>query len=135
MKFIHMADMHFDRPFVNLSDRDILGDLRRLEQRKVFKKIIEYIKQNKIEFLFMAGDIYEHTYVKKTTIEFINNLFKEIPETKIFISPGNHDPKIKNSYYNKFNWNGNVHIFSHEIERIEFPEVGDSNQKLFFSLR
>lgn len=123
MRFIHMADMHFDRPFVNLSDRDILGDLRRLEQRKVFKKIIEYIKQNKIEFLFMAGDIYEHTYVKKETIEFMNNLFKEIPETKIFISPGNHDPKIKNSYYNKFNWNENVHIFSHEIERIELPEV------------
>ena len=40
MKFVHIADMHFDSPFVKLSDKDILGDLRRLEQRKVFKKII-----------------------------------------------------------------------------------------------
>ena len=37
MKFIHMADMHFDSPFVNLSQIDTLGDLKRLEQRKAFK--------------------------------------------------------------------------------------------------
>ena len=46
MKFVHIADMHFDSPFVNLSDKGIMGDLRRLEQRKVFKKIIEFIKEN-----------------------------------------------------------------------------------------
>ena len=48
MKFVHIADMHFDSPFVKLSDKDILGDLRRLEQRKVFKKIIEYIFSDKV---------------------------------------------------------------------------------------
>jgi len=38
MKFIHIADMHFDSPFVNLSEKELLGDKRRLEQRKIFKK-------------------------------------------------------------------------------------------------
>lgn len=123
MKFVHIADIHFDRPFVNLSDKDILGDLRRLEQRKVFKKMIEYIKQNNVEYLFISGDLYEHKYVKLSTIEYINNLFKEIPHTKIFISPGNHDPYIKNSYYNKFNWNENVTIFSNKIQKIQNEEV------------
>ena len=123
MKFIHMADMHFDSSFVNLSDKDIMGDLRRLEQRKAFRKVIEYIKENEIKYFFISGDFYEHKYIKKSTIEYINNLFKEIPETKIFIAPGNHDPKIKNSYYNKFEWNENVHIFGSKIETIEFPEV------------
>ena len=123
MKFIHIADMHFDSPFVNLSDKDIMGDLRRLEQRKAFKKVIEYIKENDIKYLFISGDLYEHKYVKKFTIEYINNLFKEIPETKILISPGNHDPKIKNSYYNKFEWNDNVKIFGSKIEKVELPEV------------
>lgn len=123
MKFVHIADMHFDSPFVNLSDKDIMGDLRRLEQRKAFKKVIEYIKENDIKYLFISGDLYEHKYVKKSTIEYINNLFKEIPETKILISPGNHDPKIKNSYYNKFEWNDNVKIFGSKIEKVELPEV------------
>lgn len=123
MKFVHIADMHFDSPFVNLSDKDIMGDLRRLEQRKIFKKVIEYIKENNIEFLFISGDLYEHKYVKKSTIEYINNLFREIPETQIFITPGNHDPKIKNSYYNKFDWNENVKIFGSKIEKIELQDA------------
>ena len=123
MKFVHIADMHFDSPFINLSDKENLGEKRRLEQRKVFKKVIEYIKENEIKYLFISGDFYEHNYVKKTTIEYINNLFKEIPNTRIFISPGNHDPYIKNSYYNKFNWNENVKIFNSEIEKIETEEA------------
>ena len=112
MKFVHIADIHFDSPFVNLSDRESLGDIKRLEQRKVFKKVIEYIKENYIDFLFIAGDLYEHQYIRKSTIEYINELFKEIPNTKIYIAPGNHDPYIKNSYYNQFKWNDNVYIFS-----------------------
>ena len=123
MKFVHIADMHFDSPFVKLSDKDILGDLRRLEQRKVFKKIIEYIKNNNIKYFFISGDLYEHKYVRQSTIEYINKLFKEIPETKIFIAPGNHDPYLKNSYYNKFNQNENVKIFNSEIKKIELPEA------------
>lgn len=123
MKFIHIADMHFDSPFVNLSDKDSLGDLRRLDQRKAFKKVIEYIKENDIKFLFISGDLYEQKYIKKSTIEYINNLFKEIPETKIFIAPGNHDPYVKNSYYNKFNWNENVKIFNSNIEKVELEDA------------
>lgn len=123
MRFVHIADMHFDSPFVNLSDKDGLGDLRRLEQRKALKKVIEYIKENDIKYLFISGDLYEQKYIKKSTIEYINNLFKEISETKIFISPGNHDPYVKNSYYNKFNWNENVKIFNSNIEKVELEDA------------
>ena len=122
MKFIHIADMHFDSPFINLSDKESLGDIRRLQQRKALKKVIEYIKENNIKYLFISGDLYEQKYIKKSTIEYINNLFKEIPQTKIFISPGNHDPYIKNSYYNKYNWNENVKIFNPKIEKVELEE-------------
>lgn len=123
MKFVHIADVHFDCPFVNLSDRDNMGDLRRLEQRKAFKKVIQYIKENDIKYLFISGDLYEQKYVRKSTIEYINKLFEEIPNTKIFISPGNHDPFIKNSYYNQFEWSKNVKIFNSEIEQIETEEA------------
>lgn len=123
MKFVHIADMHFDSPFVNLSDRETFGDLKRLEQRKVFKKVIDYIKENNIELFFISGDLYENQYVRKSTIEYINELFKEIPKTKIFISPGNHDPYLKNSYYNKYVWNENVKIFSSSFEKVELDGI------------
>ena len=50
-------------------------------------------------------------------------MFKEIPNTKIFITPGNHDPYIKNSFYKQFKWNENVHIVTNEIEVIEDENV------------
>ena len=123
MRFIHIADMHLDRPFTVLSKHEELGDLRRLEQRKILEKIVEHIKTEKIEYLFISGDLYEHEYIRNTTIEFVNNLFKKIPETKIFIAPGNHDPFLKNSYYNNFNWNSNVYIFNEEIKVYEFDNI------------
>ncbi len=123
MRFVHIADMHFDSPFVNLSEKDIMGDLRRLEQRKVFKKIIEYIEENNIKYFFISGDLYEHKYIKQSTIDYINKLFEEIPETNIYIAPGNHDPYTKNSYYNKYNWSKNVKIFGPKVEKIETQDA------------
>ena len=123
MKFVHIADMHFDSPFTSLGRIEGLSDIRRLEQRKIFKKIIEYIQENKIECLFISGDLYENDYVKQSTIEYINNLFKTIPNTKIFIAPGNHDPYLINSYYMKYEWSKNVHIFKYNLEKIELNNI------------
>lgn len=122
MRFVHMADMHFDSPFRLLSTQENFGNMRRIEQRNAMKKIIEKIKQENIPYLFIAGDLYENEYVRKTTIDYINNLFKEIPQTKIFIAPGNHDPLLKNSFYNNYNWNENVYIFNSEIQKYEFED-------------
>ena len=123
MRFIHMADVHFDSPFTVLASRENLANERRLEQRKAFADTIEYIKENQIPFLFISGDLYEQKYIRKSTIEYINNLFKEIPNTQIFISPGNHDPFLINSFYNTFEWNNNVTIFNSEIKIIETAEA------------
>lgn len=121
MKFVHIADMHFDMPFTVLSKND-LAEERRLEQRKAFQKMMGYIKENKIDYLFIAGDLYENEYVRKSTIDYINNCFKQIPETKIYITPGNHDPYLSNSYYNKYEWNENVHIFT-KLDKVSLDNV------------
>ncbi len=123
MKFVHIADMHFDSPFTGLNTIENFGMIRRLEQRKIFSKVIDYCKENNVDYLLIAGDLYEHEYIRKSTIEYINNLFLEIPNTKILITPGNHDPYVKNSYYETFFWSENVHICKAEIEMLEEPEV------------
>lgn len=123
MRFIHMADVHFDSPFTVLTDKRDFGTKRRLEQREAFRKAIEYIAKEEIPYLFIAGDLYDQNYIRESTIEFINNLFKTIPNTKIFISPGNHDPFLKNSFYSTFDWNNNVTIFNDEVKIIELEDV------------
>ena len=57
MKFIHVADIHLDMPFKALG---YLGEKRRLEQIENLKKLIDLIKLESIEYLFIAGDLYEH---------------------------------------------------------------------------
>ena len=123
MRFVHIADMHFDTSFTTLTNKAGLGDSRRLDQRMAFKKIVDYIKVNNIPYLFIAGDFYEHEYIRLSTIEYINNLFTEIPDTQIFISPGNHDPYLKDSYYNKFYWSENVHIFDAKLSVFEQEDI------------
>lgn len=121
MKFVHIADMHFDTKFDSL--KEDLGEKRRLEQREIFNKMIEYIKKEQIPYLFISGDLYEQKYIRESTIEYINNKFKEIIDTKIYIAPGNHDPYLKNSYYNNYNWSKNVKIFNSKLEKISLEEA------------
>lgn len=123
MKFVHIADLHLDAPFTVLNANNRLGEKRREEQLKIFERVIEYIKENKIEFLFISGDLYENEYVKEKTIEHINDLFKQIENTEIFIAPGNHDPYLKNSYYRTYTWNNNVHIFNNEIKKYSYENI------------
>ena len=123
MKFVHIADMHFDTQFKMLSDKIGIGEQRRYDQRIILRKIIDYIKEKNIKYFFIAGDLYETQYIRNSTIEYINKLFSEINDTQIFISPGNHDPILKNSYYNNFLWNDNVHIFKPKFQKIETKEA------------
>lgn len=123
MKFIHMADLHLDGAFVNLAGKENFANKRRLEQRNAMKQLINYIKENNIPYLFIAGDLYEQEYIRKSTIEYINTLFKEIPKTKIYITPGNHDPYINNSFYKQYTWSENVYIFKDKLEVIHTDEA------------
>ena len=99
-----------------------MGIERRLDQRRAFKKVIEFVKNNNVDFLFITGDLYEQEYIKQSTIDYINNLFKEIIDTRVLIVPGNHDPLLVNSFYNNYNWSDNVKIFSENIEKVKFGE-------------
>lgn len=123
MKFLHMADMHFDSPFAVLAGNEKLAIQRRIEQRNAMKEIVEYIKEESISYFFIAGDLYEQEYITKSTIQYINNLFETIPNTRIFITPGNHDPYINNSFYKNYKWANNVHIFTEKLECIKTEEV------------
>lgn len=123
MKFVHIADVHLDTPFKTISDRADIGIERRIEQREALKKVIKYIKENNIEYLFISGDLYDQEYIRESSISFLNDLFKQIPNTNIYITPGNHDPYIKNSFYATYNWNNNVKIFTNVVEKVKKEDV------------
>ena len=81
------------------------------------------MRENDIKLFLISGDLYEQNYIRKSSIEYVNKLFEEIPDTQIFIAPGNHDPYIKNSFYSTYTWSKNVHIFNENIEKIDFEDA------------
>ena len=123
MKFIHIADVHFDMPLIALSGNRDLVKKRRTEQKKAFHDVIQFAKKENVDALFIAGELFEQKFVEKSTIEYIISNFQLIPEVNIFITPGNHDPFIKNSPYAVYTWPDNVTIFKSEYGMISLEDA------------
>jgi DNA repair exonuclease SbcCD nuclease subunit len=123
MRFVHIADLHLDTPLVGLKNNRTIIKKRRAEQKQVVKDIVKMIKDEEIPVLIIAGDVFEQKFVEKKTIEYLINLFQLIPNTTILITPGNHDPLIKNSPYKTFAWPENVHIFDSTISKVSVGDV------------
>lgn len=125
MKFIHVADLHLDTPLVSLKNNRELVRIRRNEHKQIFKDVIKLAKSENVDMLFIAGDLFEHKFVENNTIDFIIKTLELIPNVKIFITPGNHDPMVKNSPYCKYDWPDNVKIFGERIERVVINDEVD----------
>lgn len=120
IQIVHCADMHFDSSFSIMQNKVAL---RREEQRESFRRIIKRVKKDKSEVLLIAGDLFENNLTTKETICFLKKCFEEIPDTYIFISPGNHDPATPGSFYITENWPINVFIFKGALEVFELPNL------------
>lgn len=121
IKILHSADFHFDTPFKEIGERQ--SKLNKEEIKEVFSEIINISKNNCVDILLLAGDIFDNNTVNKNTLYFIEEKLKEIPNIKVFISPGNHDPFSKNSFYNFINWPENVYVFNSGIEKVYLKDL------------
>ncbi|WP_044642250.1 metallophosphoesterase family protein [Risungbinella massiliensis] len=120
--FLHTADLHLDEPVKGWkgSQEDLWR--RHEEHRNTFRKIVDLVQERNLPFLLIAGDFLEHGYASHQTVEFVMDQFARIPQTKVLISPGNHDPYKDGSWYKKPIWPEHVHIFSSKWEKHRFSE-------------
>ncbi|MDF2628511.1 MAG: hypothetical protein K0R39_2342 [Symbiobacteriaceae bacterium] len=119
VKFLHTADVHLDWPFAGLgSGGDLKARLRREELKSIFAAIIDLAIREQVDLLLIAGDLFEHKYATRGTMQFLDEQFRRFGGP-VFISPGNHDPYVAGSYYETYPWAPNVRIFGPEPERID----------------
>lgn len=121
VKIVHTADLHFDTPFKDIGEK--LSKIHKEELKEVFIDIINFCKREKADILLIAGDVFDNFTLGKDTLYFLENSFKNIPETKVFISPGNHDPYGNKSFYNIVNWPKNVKIFKGPLEKVVLEDL------------
>ena len=97
IKILHTADMHLDSPFTLMDSS--LSEARRADLRSAFSALMMYVKDNKIDILLIAGDMFEHEYATKETVAMVIREFEKLPECRFVISPGNHDFYSSRSVY------------------------------------
>lgn len=119
MRFIHIADVHLG---VRPDEGKPWSDKRKQEIWDTFAEVIEIAGQEKVDFLFIAGDLFHRQPLLRELKE-VNYLFGRIPGTKVVFIAGNHDYVHPNSYYRTFQWEKNVFFLGkQEIEKLSFPD-------------
>lgn len=117
---LHMADMHLAWPFAGDGPR---AGVRREELKAVFTSMIDLAIEQQVQILLIAGDLFEHAHAGRGLIKFIDDQFRRIAGVHVFISPGNHDPLLPDSYYRSYPWAPNVYIFGPTAERVDLPDM------------
>lgn len=99
MKFIHCADVHLDSKIeTNLPTAK--AKQRRKEILLSFCAMVDYAKEEKVDAVIIAGDLFESTRANKTTAEIILEKIAECKDTDFLYLFGNHDCKNPLADYN-----------------------------------
>jgi DNA repair protein SbcD/Mre11 len=120
-KFLHCGDIHLDRPFVGLDFTPEKSKKRREELLECFSKICEIGKEEKVDTLLIAGDLYENKYISRGTVDFLKKKFKSLDPIPVLICGGNHDPILNNWVYHELERLPNVFFFG-EGRKYQHPQ-------------
>lgn len=122
LTFLHCADLHLDSPFHSRSAE--LSSARRRGQRRVFSAMIDYVREEKIPLVLIAGDLFDGACVTSDTVSFVCEAFASLPDCQFVIAPGNHDAYTAGSVYQTRSFPPNVHIFDRdELTSFDFPAL------------
>ncbi len=120
MRFVHIADVHIGMSFKSASFAKSFGKAKRDAIMENFKRLVDYIKDNEIDLLLIAGDFLESDYVEMKDLFDLNYLLKKIPDTHVLMMTGNHDPQsLENNVYTKVEWSENVFVFPAEYASLD----------------
>ncbi|MCK4398223.1 MAG: DNA repair exonuclease [Methanophagales archaeon] len=131
--FIHTADLHLDSPFKGISEVSGEISLELTEATfKAFNKIINLCIEKQVNFLLIAGDIYNGTDRSlRAQLRFRDGL-KRLSEAgiKAYIVHGNHDPL--DGWSANLDWPKNVHIFGRKpVERVPVEKDGEEIAQIY----
>ncbi len=107
MKFIHTSDWHLGRQFHHVSLLD--------DQQAVLDQLIQYIENNPVDAVVVAGDIYDRSVPPTIAIELLNKVVKRICgelNTPMILISGNHDGAERLGFGSEQMKNAGLHIIS-----------------------
>ena len=111
MKFIHTSDWHIGRQFHNVSLLD--------DQRHVLEQIVEHIKNESVDAVIIAGDIYDRSVPPAAAVSLLDEVLNTICSDlgiPVILIPGNHDGAER------------LRFGSNQLSQAGLHIIGDLNQ-------
>ena len=122
MRILHAADLHLDSAFAALPEDK--ARQRRRELRDLPGRLAALAKEEDVDLVLLAGDLFDGERVYPETLERLKEALGSIGRP-VFIAPGNHDPYVRRSPYAGDGWPENVHIFREEnLTAVELDALG-----------
>jgi DNA repair exonuclease SbcCD nuclease subunit len=110
--FVHAADVHLDSPLRGLERYEGAPAAKiRLATRVAFENLVQYCLDESVDFLLLAGDLYDGDWKDYNTGLFLLKQMTRLKEAKIpvFLVHGNHD--AENAITKKLSPLDNMHVF------------------------
>ena len=115
MRFVHAADIHLDSPLRGLENYPGAPvDQIRGASRTAFIKLIDLCQEENVDFLIIAGDVFDSDLKDFHTALFVVQQLRKLEAAGIpvYLILGNHDSHQEMS--RRTPWPGNVHVFDHK---------------------
>ena len=86
VKIVHAADFHLDSAFGALSAEQ--ARQRRRESRELLTRLCNYVNQNGVDLVLLAGDLFDSDTTYRETLEALSEALGAM-RARVFIAPGN----------------------------------------------
>ena len=122
MKFIHTSDWHIGRQLHNVSLLD--------DQQHILSQIIQHIKDEAVEAVVIAGDIYDRAIPPTLAVTLLDNVLHQIcieMQIPVIMIPGNHDSAQRLSFGSRQLKQSGLHIID-DFKKMLEPVVISTQQ-------
>ena len=107
MRFLHTADWQIGMKASHVSE----GGIRIRDKRiATVRNLVEVAKENNVEFMLVAGDIFEDNGVNRVLVQKVADILAD-SNVPVYVIPGNHDPLVPGSVWDHPVWKSTENVF------------------------
>lgn len=121
VKIFHTADLHIGSEVSYLGTK---AEERRFEIASLFKNIVAYCAENKVEICLISGDLFDSNSVAAEFAPSVFEYIKAVPHIQFFYVAGNHDPLDAASPMNSKMLPENLYVFGTDYETVVLEDLG-----------
>lgn len=106
MKLLHLGDLHLGK---SLAEFDLYDD-----QKYILEQILNIIKEEKIDAVLLAGDIYDRAIPSEAATNLLDYFLKSLAEINVntYLISGNHDSDDRLNFGSSLFESNGIHISS-----------------------